>query len=76
MLHDVDIEMVHMVQFERINATPVGPLIHHSRITTVSRIFRQDDKLRVSGDDRFVCDLWIATATAVAMEDIDSIGIL
>src|SRR5437899_1153650 len=76
MLHDVDIDMVHTVRFERINATPVGPLIHQGRITSVSRIFRQDDKLRVSGDDRFVCDLWIATAAAVAMEDIGSIGIL
>ena len=76
MLHDVDIDMVHVVQFERINATPVGPLIHQSRITTVGGIFRQDDKLWVSGDDRFVCDLRIATTTAVAMEDIDAIGVL
>ena len=68
--------MVHVVRFERINATPVGPLIHHGRITTVGRVFRQDDKLRVSGDDRFVCDLRIATTTAVAMEDIDAMGVL
>ena len=65
-----------MVQFERINATPVGPLIRKGRITAVGRIFRQDDNLWVSSDDRFVCDLGITTATAVAMEDIGSIGIL
>ena len=76
MLDDVDIDTVHVVQFKRVNAIPVGPLIHQGGIPAVGRIFRQDDKLWVSSDDRFVCDLGITTATAVAMEDIGSIGIL
>src|SRR5216684_7492889 len=76
MLHDVDIDMVHLVQFERVNATPVGTLIHQSRIPTIGRLFRQNDKLRVGSDDRFVCDLWIATLTGIVMEDIHAIRVL
>src|SRR5229473_786574 len=76
MLHDVDIDTVHLVQFERVYTTPVRPLIHQRRIPTVGRIFRQDDKLRVGSDNRFVCDLRVATVTAVVMEDIDAIGVL
>jgi len=76
MLHDVDIDTVHLVQFERVDAAPVGPLIHQRRIPTIGRVFRQNDELWVGGDDRFVCDLWIATATGIVVEDIDSIGVL
>ena len=58
MLHDVDIDMVHLVQCERVNAAPVRPLIYQGRIPTIGEIFRQDDELRIGSDDRFVCDLW------------------
>src|SRR2546427_12513581 len=76
MLYDVDIDPVHVVQLERVNATPVRPLIHQSGIPTVGRIFRQNDKLWVSGDDCLVCDLRVATAIGIVMEDIDAIGVL
>src|SRR5437667_4470939 len=75
MLHDVDIDTVHLVQFERVNAAPVRPLIYQGRIPTIGGIFRQDDKLRIGSDDRFVCDLWVATATGIVMEDVDAIGV-
>jgi hypothetical protein len=55
MLHDVDIDMVDLVHCERVNAPPVGPLIHQSRIPAIGRLLRQDDELRVGSDDRFVC---------------------
>src|SRR6266571_2369322 len=76
MLHDVDIDTVYLVQFERVNATPVGTLIHQSRIPTVGRIFRQNDKLGVGSNDRFVCDLWVATVTRIVMEDVDPFRVL
>src|SRR5437667_9734299 len=76
MLHDVDIDTVHMVQFEGIDATPVGPPIRQSRIPTISGVLRQNDKLWVGSYNRFVCDLWIAAITGVVMEDVDSIGVL
>ena len=76
MLHDVDIDAIHLVQCNRVNATPVGALIHQSRIPTVDGIFRQNDELWVSSDDRFVCDLRVSTATGIVMEDVDAIGIL
>ena len=65
MLHDVDIDMVDLVQCERVNAPPIGPLIHQNRIPTIGRLFRQDDELRVGSDDRFVCDLGIATVGGI-----------
>src|SRR3989440_12821392 len=76
MLHDVDIDAIHLVQSERVDAAPVGSLVHLGRIPTVGGVFRQDDELRVGGDDRFVCDLWVATTTGIVVEDVDSIGIL
>ena len=30
----------------------------------------------MSGDDRLICDLWIATTTGIVVEDVDSIGVL
>src|SRR5438034_6073370 len=76
MLHDVDVDAVHLVQFKRIDAAPVGALIHQGGIATKSRIFSQNDKLRVGGEDCFVCDLWITTTTRIAMEDIYAICVL
>src|SRR5215467_5069590 len=64
------------MHFERVNATPVRPLIHKGGVPTIGGIFRQDDELWVSSDDRFVCDLWVATATGVVMEDVDALGVL
>ena len=51
MLHDVDVNVVHLVQFERINAAPVGALIHKSRIAPIGWIFSQNDKLRVGSEN-------------------------
>ena len=47
MLHDVDVDAVHLVQVERVDAVPVGSLIHQRGIATIGRVFGQNDKLRV-----------------------------
>ena len=47
MLHDVDVDAVHVVHFERLDAVPVGALIYQRGIATIGRVFGQDDKLRI-----------------------------
>ena len=76
MLHDIDVDAVHAVRFERVDAAPVGTLVYHGWIPTEGGIFRQDDELRVGGDDRLVSDLRVATATGIVVEDVDAIGVL
>src|SRR5258708_18764982 len=75
MLHDVDIEALHLVHLERVDAAPVRPLIPQRRFPAIGRIFRQNHKLWMSSDDRLICDLWIATTTGIVVEDVDSIGV-
>src|SRR5437868_14274112 len=76
MLHDVDIDAIHLVQFERVDAAPVGSLVYLGRIPTVGGVYCQDDDLRIGGADSFVCDLWVATTAGIVVEDVAAVGVL
>src|SRR5579875_2096196 len=75
-LHDVNVDVIHMMFFDSGNHTPTRAFVDESRIATVGRLFGKDDVLRVGTDDCLVRHLWIAAVAAIIMKDIDSISVL
>src|SRR5450759_5151385 len=50
LLRDVHIDAVHLAQFERGNASPVGTFIHLRGIAAERRVLCQDNELGIGGD--------------------------
>src|SRR5579884_2456134 len=72
----VGIDTVDLVLLERGNAAPVRALVDGGRVATVLLRLGQDDVLRVIADDGLVRHLRIAQAAGIAMENVDTVGIL
>src|SRR5579859_620954 len=72
LLRNVHIDAVHLARFDGLDAAPVGTLIHERGTAAERRVFRQNDELRIRGNDRLVSYLWIAAVIGIAMEDVDA----
>src|SRR5579875_1936696 len=75
-LHDVNVDVIHMMLFDSGDHAPTRTFVDESRIATIGRFFGEDDVLRVGADDCLVRHLWIAAVATIIMKDIDGISIL